>query len=142
MLGFAHDTGLHAMRLVCGGVFDKHPDLKIILGHLGEALPFWLGRMDTRWIREAAASDPISSKIKKTPSEYIKDNYLVTTSGILWQPALICTYLSLGADRILFAVDYPLQASGETVEFVDATPISDVDKEKIYHLNAEKLLGL
>ncbi len=142
MLGFAHETGLHAMRLICSGVFDKYPGLKIILGHLGEALPFWLGRMDTRWVREAAASDPIANKIKKNPSEYVKNNFLVTTSGILWQPALLCTYLSLGAERILFSVDYPLQSSKETVEFIDGAPISDIDKEKIYHLNAEKLLRL
>jgi predicted TIM-barrel fold metal-dependent hydrolase len=142
MLAFAHETSLHAMRLICGGIFDRFPRLKIILGHLGEALPFWLGRINTRWKREAAASDPISNKIKKLPGDYIKENFLVTTSGILWPPALMCTYLALGADKILFSIDYPCQANRETIEFIDATPICDNDKEKIYHKNAEILLGL
>jgi len=142
MLGFAHETGLHAMRLICSGVFDKYPDLKIILGHLGEALPYWLQRMDTRWIKEGAASDPISSSINKRPSEYFRHNFLVTTSGMPWQPALICTYLSLGADRMLFSIDYPFESNQEMVEFIDAAPICDIDKAKMYHANAEKLLGL
>ncbi len=142
MLAFAHETGLHAMRLICGGVFDKYPDLKIILGHLGEALPFWMGRLDTRWVREAAASDPIASKIKKLPSQYIKDNFFVTISGMFWQPAFLCAYLALGADRILFAVDYPYESNKEAVQFMDTALICDSDKEKIYHLNAEKLLAL
>ena len=142
MLGFAHETALHAMRLICSGLFDRFPRLIVILGHLGEALPFWMGRFDTRWQREGLSSDPISSKIKRNPTEYIRDNFLVTTSGILWQPALMCTYLSLGAEKILFSVDYPLQASKETVDFIDSASICQADKEKIYHSNAEKLLSL
>ena len=142
MWGYAAETGLHAMRLICSGVFDKYPGLKIMLGHLGEALPFWLWRLDQRWHKGEGASDPLVKKLMKKPSEYIKNNFLVTTSGMFWEPALLCVYLALGADSILFAVDYPFEDSKEAVEFLDTVSICDRDKEKIYHLNAEKLLGL
>ena len=79
MWGFGAETGLHAMRLICSGVFDTYPGLKIILGHLGEALPFWLWRIDDRWRK-----DPLATKLKKRPSQYIKDNFFVTTSGMFW----------------------------------------------------------
>ena len=83
-----------------------------------------------------------ASKIIKTPGQYIKDNFFVTTSGMFSQPALSCVYQVLGADRILFAVDYPPESCKEAVEFLDAATICDIDKEKIYHINAEKLLKL
>ncbi len=135
MWGFAAEAGLHAMRLICSGVFDKYPGLKIILGHMGEALPFWLFRMDSK--------GPMSkSKLKKKPSEYVKDNFFISTSGMFSQPALICSYLALGADNILFAVDYAAESSVEAVEFIEAAPICPGDKEKICHLNAEKLFKL
>jgi len=140
--GFAAETGLHAMRLICSGVFDKYPGLKIILGHLGEALPWWLWRLDSRWIvvgREESAAPPLA---KKKPSQYIKENFYVTTSGMFWHPALQCCYSALGADRILFAVDHPYESNKDAVQFLDTASICDGDKEKIYHLNAEKLLGL
>ncbi|GAJ22261.1 unnamed protein product, partial [marine sediment metagenome] len=130
-------VALHALRLICSGAFDEYPKLKIILGHLGEALPYWLWRMDAVWQRT-----PLAEKLRKTPSEYIKDNFFVTTSGMFWQPPLLCSYLALGADRILLAVDYPLESNKKAVQFMDAAPICDSDKEKICHLNAEKLLGL
>ena len=142
MWGYAAETGLHAMRLICSGVFDKYPGLKIMLGHLGEALPFWLWRMDERWKLGEGASDPLIKKLKKRPSQYVKENFLVTTSGMFWEPAFLCVYLALGADNILFAVDYPFEPSREAVQFMDGLSICDRDKEKIYHLNAESLLGL
>lgn len=141
MHGFGADTSLHAMRLICSGVFDKYPGLKIILGHLGEALPFWLWRVDKLW-RDGHRPDPNIHKLVKRPSEYIKNNFYMTTSGMFYQPALLCALLSVGAERILFAVDHPYEESKQAVDFMDAAPISDIDKEKIYHINAEKLLGL
>ncbi|MFC1901748.1 amidohydrolase family protein [Chloroflexota bacterium] len=143
MFGYAHEVGLHAVRLIFSGLFDKHPDLKIILGHLGEGLPFWLWRLDNRWQKEVVAPAPMANrKIRKTPSQYIRDNFYVTTSGMFWQPALSCAYEALGADRILFAADYPPESSKEAAEFIDAAPICEADKEKIYHINAERLLAL
>jgi 2,3-dihydroxybenzoate decarboxylase len=140
--GFAAETGLHAMRLICSGLFDKYPGLKIILGHLGEALPWWLWRLDSRWIVVGREESAFGMLAKKKPSQYIKDNFYVTTSGMFWHPALQCCYSALGADRILFAVDHPYESDKEAVEFMDKASICDIDKEKIYHLNAEKLLGL
>ena len=130
------------MRLILGGVFDQFPNLKVCLGHLGEAFPFWLWRLDNRWNRQAAASDALSSKIKKAPGQYIRDNFLITTSGNFWQPALLCAHQALGADKILFAVDHPQESMKEAVQFVNSAPIPENDKEKIFHLNAEKLLSL
>jgi predicted TIM-barrel fold metal-dependent hydrolase len=137
MWGYAAEAGLHAMRLICSGVFDKYPKLQIILGHMGESLPYWLWRMDKSW-----RDMPSSRKFKKSPSQYVKDNFYITTSGMFWLPALLCAYLGLGADRILFAVDYPHESAELAVQFVDSIPISDGDKEKICHLNAERLFKL
>ncbi len=135
MWGYAVEASLHAVRLICSGLFDELPRLKIILGHMGEGLPFWLWRMDKHMPRSV-------KNLKKKPSEYVKDNFFVATSGMFSQPALMCAYLALGADNILFAVDYPSESAIEAVQFMDAAPICTSDKEKIYHLNAERLLGL
>ena len=136
--GFAAEAGLHAVRLILSGVFDEYPGLTIILGHLGEALPFWMWRMDNRLNRLSS----LKKKHKRKPSDYIKDNFLVTTSGMFWEPPFLCTYLGLGADNILFAVDYPHESNEVAVQFMDSVSICDGDKEKIYHLNVEKLLVL
>lgn len=138
--GFAAETGLHAMRLMCSGVFDRYPGLNIILGHLGEALPWWLWRLESRWM--VAKGRGPSAPLVKRPSQYIKENFYVTTSGMFWMPALTCCCSGLGADRILFAVDHPYESSKEAVAFMDGASLCDRDKEKIYHLNAETLLGL
>lgn len=137
MCGFAAEVSLHAIRLMCSGVFEAYPKLHIILGHLGEALPYWLWRLDNMWLR-----GPLANQLKKTPSEYFKDNFSVTTSGMFWQPALMCSYLALGADKILFAVDHPMESNKGAVQFMESASICDSDKEKMYHLNAERLFAL
>ncbi len=140
-LGFGAEVILHAMRLIYSGVFDKYPGLQIVLGHLGEGLPFWLDRIDFFW------SKPWSEKsnrpqISKKPSDYVKANFSVTTSGMFFMPALMATYLALGADRMIFASDYPYEDSRQAAKAVEAMPICDTDKEKIFHLNVEKLFKL
>ena len=153
--GFAAETGLGVMRLICSGLFDELPDLKIILGHLGEALPFWMWRLDNRMGRSSLtlmktdksgtalpASTPLVQTLKKLPSQCLGENFYVTTSGMLWAPALMCTLLSLGTDRILFAVDHPMEPNQDAVRFLETVPISERDREKIFHLNAEKLFAL
>lgn len=137
MSGFAAEVSLHALRLIVSGLFDEHPQLKIIIGHLGEALPFWLWRLDNRWLRA-----PGGMSVKKKPSQYIKDNFFITTSGNFSVSAFLCAYLELGAERILFAVDYPMESNKEAVQFMEGLPICNSDKEKVCHLNAEKLFGL
>ena len=138
MWGFAAEVSLHAVRLICSGVFDQYPGVNVILGHLGEAIPFWLWRLDNHWEKEGKRSLPA----KKKPSHYFKNNFLVTTSGMSWSPALQFVSSVLGADRILFAADYPFESMKEAVQFMDNAPISDSEREKIYHLNTEKLLAL
>ncbi|MFH1489304.1 MAG: amidohydrolase family protein [Pseudomonadota bacterium] len=142
MWGFAADTGLHALRLICSGLFDLFPKLRIILGHLGEALPFWLTRLDNRWQWEGAQTGRHTRELKKNPSHYIKKNFLITTSGMCSQPALICSLLAMGAESILFAVDYPWESADESVAFLESAPISEGDKEKIFYRNAQRYLGL
>ena len=135
--GWVVETATHALRIIVGGVFDAFPKAVLILGHLGEGLPYLLGRLD-----EGYAMSAKSEKLKKLPSEYLKENILVTTSGLYKPEALTCAINAVGADRILFAVDYPFADPRASIELFDRTPMSDSDKEKIYHLNAERWLGL
>jgi predicted TIM-barrel fold metal-dependent hydrolase len=135
--GFAVDTSCHFLRLVFAGVFDAYPRLTIILGHLGEGLPFAMHRMNEHsW---AAAK---RRGLKKQPIDYLRDNLVVTTSGNWFEPAFVCTLLALGADQILFAIDWPYEANKTGMEFLRALSISDADKQKIAHRNAERLLGV
>lgn len=146
--GFAADVGLHAMRLICSGLFDKYPGLKIILGHGGEGLPFWLHRIGMGGAQPKGAVTPIlpGTKIpyalcKNRPGDYVKKNFYVTTSGMFWEPVLMFLHTVMGPDRVLFACDYPA-SNIEDVRSIEALPISNEDKEKIFHLNAENLLKL
>jgi predicted TIM-barrel fold metal-dependent hydrolase len=145
MLGMAAETSLHAMRLIMGGVFDKYPRLKIILGHMGEGIPFWSWRIDSRWWEERQRdpkSEAFYKHFRKTPSQHFKDNFYVTTSGMFWHPALQVAIAAMEADRVLFAVDYPPESITDGARFIETAPLSDSDKEKICHLNAERLLKL
>lgn len=136
-LGFGAETALHAMRLILSGVFDRYPKLNIILGHLGEALPFWLDRLDRK-----AQTHGVKVKLQRKPSDYIRDNFVMTFSGMFFTPAFMCVYLALGAESILFASDYPFEPSKDATEFMERAPICDSDKYKICYSNAEKLLNL
>jgi 2,3-dihydroxybenzoate decarboxylase len=135
--GFAVDTSCHFLRIVFAGVFDAYPRLKIILGHLGEGLPFAMHRLNDHTHRAAARRG-----LEKPPLQYFKDNLLVTTSGNWYEPAFLCTLLALGADNILFAVDWPYEANSAGMEFLKKLSISDADREKIAHGNAERILRM
>jgi 5-carboxyvanillate decarboxylase len=138
--GFAAETSLHAMRMIMSGVFDEFPKLKVILGHMGEGIPFHLDRIDNRYLLQVKIN--AVKPLKKLPSEYFKENFVITTSGVFQHSALKLCYEELGADRILFAADYPYESVEDSVKFLDAADLSIQDKHKIYHGNAEKLLGL
>ena len=139
--GFGAEASLHALRLIYSGVFDRYPRLKMVLGHLGEGLVFWLYRIDFSFKRPWMEEE-IRPRIKRMPSEYIRDNFYVNTSGMHSIPAFLCVYLELGADHMMFAADYPYENSQEATSFIDRIPVSDIDKEKIQHSVAEKLFKI
>ncbi len=132
--GFTVETATHALRLVLSGVFDDHPNLKIILGHLGETLPFLLWRIDEALARPG----PKSIRFR----EIFTHSFYVTTSGFFSTPALRCCMEELGADRILFAVDYPYVENPAGVTWLREAPISEEDRGRIAGANAERLLGI
>ena len=141
--GFAVETGLHMLRLVLAGVFDRFPRLAMVLGHLGEGLPFWLFRLDFMHRAMVAANRYESVKaLKKKPGEYLKENVWVTTSGMQWAPAIMFTLSVLGIDRVMYAMDYPYQFVPEEVRVTDELPISNNDREKLYRKNAERVFRL
>jgi 5-carboxyvanillate decarboxylase len=141
--GFAVETGLHLLRIVVGGVFDRYPKLKIAVGHLGEGLPFWLFRLDFMH-RSMVISEryPGAKPLQLRPSEYLKRNVWVTTSGMQWAPAILFCQQVLGADRVMYAMDYPYQFVPEEVKVTDELPVSEDIRRMLYQTNAETLFKL
>jgi predicted TIM-barrel fold metal-dependent hydrolase len=129
--GFTVETATHALRLILSGVFQEYPGLKIILGHLGETLPFLLWRLE--WTYNNLTQ-------KAGIADCFRRHFYVTTSGNFSQAALMCTMMELGADRILFAVDWPFNSNVEGVEFIRAASIKPAEKSKIFAGNAAGLL--
>lgn len=138
--GFAAETSLHAMRLIMSGVFDEFPRLKIILGHMGEGIPFWLDRIDNRYLLQVKIG--AVREMKKLPSEYFLENFVITTSGMAFGAPLKLSIETLGPERILFAADYPYESMSEAVEFMDAVSVSNEERHMIYHGNAEALFKI
>src|SRR6516165_4230478 len=131
------ETGSHALRLVFGGVFDRFPRAKLALGHLGETLPFLLWRFDSR-----AGPDFYAVKLTKLPSQYVKENIVVATSGMCSADPLACTMSAMGHDRVLFASDYPFESIDEAAHFIDNAPIDERMRDDICFNNAARLLKL
>lgn len=129
------ETSSHFLRLVFSGVFDRFPGLKIILGHMGEMLPFELWRIDSRF-NLLAKTRPL----KMAPSMYLKRNLYVTTSGQCDDAPLICSLLSLGDSHVLFSVDYPYENSLDATQWIDSANISDITRNKVCYLNAKQLM--
>lgn len=135
--GFQIDTSTQFLRMVFSGVFDEYPNLKFILGHLGEALPFSMHRMNDHTYHSARKRG-----LAKEPIDYLRDNLVVTTSGNWHIPSFLCTLQTLGADNILFAIDWPYEANKTGMAYLNSLPISEDDRAKIAHGNAERLLKL
>jgi 5-carboxyvanillate decarboxylase len=143
IFGFAVETGLHILRIIVSGVFDRFPYLKIVIGHLGEGLPYWLFRIDFMHQRMVTANRYASvQKLQRKPSDYVKENIYVTTSGMAWEPPILYAQSVLGIDRVLYAMDYPYQFVPEEVAVTDNLPISDADKKMLYQSNAEEVFNL
>jgi uncharacterized protein len=131
--GWHVETGMHCLRLIVSGLFDRFPKLKIIIGHMGEALPYYIARADAFLAQS-------EMHLKRRVSEYFHEHFYITTSGCFSLPPFLCALKVVGAERILFSVDYPYNSNTMGRAFLDALPVSAEDLEKISHGNAERLL--
>jgi 2,3-dihydroxybenzoate decarboxylase len=129
------ETGSHALRLVFGGVFERYPGARLVLGHLGETLPFLLWRFDSR-------AKFYAMKLGKNPSDYIRQNIAVATSGMCSLEPLACTISALGLDHVMFAADYPFETVQEAAHFIDTVAIDEHAREAIAFGNAVRYFGL
>ncbi|MBO0806027.1 MAG: amidohydrolase [Nocardiopsaceae bacterium] len=133
--GWHSEVGLHSLRLIMSGVFDELPDLQVIIGHMGEMVPFMLARSDERLT-------PAAGYLKLGVAEYFHRNFHITTSGFFTMPPFLTALHTVSVDRILFSVDYPYSANSRGRSFLDSLPLSPDEVAKISHRNAEALLGL
>jgi len=134
---FAVETAIHSLRLMASGLFDRYPRLNVILGHLGEGLPYMIWRIDHR-----ISQTPRGIPAKRKMADYLGNNFYLTVSGIFRTPALINAMLEVGSDRIMFSVDYPFEKTIEAVTWFDELHISERDRLKIGRTNAMALFKL
>ena len=139
--GWHIEIGLHALRLILAGVFDRFPKLQLIIGHMGEVIPFMLARIDET-LGGRLALDPARPQIELPIHEYFERNFRITTSGLFTDPPLRCAIDTLGVDKVLFSVDHPCSDGATARQCIDRAAISDEERAKITHENAERLLGL
>jgi 5-carboxyvanillate decarboxylase len=135
--GYGVEVGTHVVRLMMSGALDRFEKLKIVIGHMGEAIPFWLWRLD--YMGNPARG---RSPQKLRPSEYFRRNFAITTSGVEDPLALRYCIDRLGVDSVMWAIDYPYQPSAPAVEFIRNAPLSDEEREKVCHGNAERIFGI
>jgi hypothetical protein len=134
--GWHYDTAIHLLRLVLSGALDRHPRLKIVVGHMGEALPFMLDRIDETTAAQA------KERLRRSVRQTILDQVWITTAGFFTTVPFVAALMSFGVDRIMFSVDYPFASNVRARAFLDALPVSPSDREKIAHGNADRLLRL
>lgn len=141
--GFGVDTGLHMLRIIAAGVFDRFPKLQFIIGHAGEALPFWMYRLD--YMHGATVRSkryPFLKTLEHPLSWYLKNHVYITNSGVAWQPAIEFCQKNVGVDRVLYAMDYPYQYVPDEVRFMDEMTIPAADKKQFFQTNAERVFQL
>ncbi|MDB5716648.1 MAG: hypothetical protein JWM38_75 [Sphingomonas bacterium] len=141
IFGFQAETALHALRLIVGGLFDRFPKLTVVLGHGGEGLHYWLPRLDGMHANFKAPEGK-RPQLQMAPSDYIRRNFAITTSGMNWAPAVRFAIDAVGVDKIMFAIDYPFVDSARSVAEMDAIEISAAEKSAIYHRNAERIFRI
>lgn len=139
--GYAVETGTHALRMIAGGVFDQFPKLRVVLGHLGETLPFLLERIDNRyhWQFNTFGLQPT---LKRLPSEYFKDNFVITTSGMNYSAPVKAALEAMGPDKVLFAADHPMEVQKQAVDEMESIKLSAEVKKKIFETNARRVFKL
>lgn len=130
--GWHAETALHVLRLISTGVFDRLPELRVIVGHMGEMIPFALARIDT-------VLSPMT-ELRQPVAQYFQTNVWFTTSGYTTFPPLQCALSTVGIDRLIFSVDYPYTDNASARALLDTAPISPVDREKLAHATVEALL--
>jgi len=140
MWGYGMEVGTHAVRMMTSGLFDRFPKLRICIGHMGEAVHFWLWRLT--FMNSRAQKIGRAPKTELTMDEYFRRNFVITTSGVEDPLALDYSIRKIGADNILWAIDYPYQPQAPAVAFIDAAPLSDEDRAKICHRNAERVFRI
>lgn len=133
--GWGVETGTHALRMIFGGVFDRFPKALLLLGHLGETLPYLLWRFDSR-------AKLYGVSLKRQPSEYIKENIAVTVSGMFSAEPLNCAVAALGRSRVMFSADYPFESAAEAGHFMDDVSIEEALREEICWRNAARILNI
>lgn len=136
--GYGVETGTHAVRLMLSGVLDRFPRLRIVLGHMGEALPFWLWRLD--YMASPGSRADLRNQLKA--SEYFRRNFAITTSGLEDPVVLRLCVDKIGVDNVMWAIDYPYQPTAPAVAFLESARLSAADLERIAHGNAERIFGI
>ncbi|WMY78421.1 amidohydrolase family protein [Citricoccus sp. I39-566] len=143
MYGFGVETGLHLMRLVVSGVFERFPTLKLVVGHLGEAVPFWLNRIDYMYGKQVATGRyPHVKPLPLKPSEYIRRNVWITTSGMPWEDEIMFVRKMMGADRVMYAMDYPYQYEPAEVQLQDDLPLTEEERFEFFEGIATRVFDL
>jgi 2,3-dihydroxybenzoate decarboxylase len=141
--GFGVETGMHLLRIITSGVFDRFPRLRLVVGHLGEALPFWLPRIDHFHTAQVASGRyPSMKALQLRPSDYLRRNVWYTTSGMAWQPGIMFVRSVVGADRVLYAMDYPYQYVPDEVRHQDGLPLDAVELREFFEGIATRLFHL
>ena len=135
--GWGVETATHALRLLFGGVFDRYPDVKVILGHMGEGLPFLRWRYDSRF-----SVYPHGIKLARKPSEYFGPNLLITTAGVCSPGALAGALAEMGPEAVMFSVDYPYESTRIAADFIEQAPMDEEVRALVCHGNAQRLLKL
>jgi predicted TIM-barrel fold metal-dependent hydrolase len=133
--GWHIETAIHLIRMILGGVFDRYPKLQVVIGHLGEGIPFMLPRMNKNLPKEI-------TKLERPVAAYLRENVHYTFGGFNFPATFLDLLLEVGVGRIMFSVDHPYGSMAEARAFLQQTPVSEADRERIAHGNAEKLLGL
>ena len=136
--GYGMETGTHAVRLMLSGVLDRFPRLRIVLGHMGEALPFWLWRLD--YMASPGSRADLRNQLKA--SEYLRRNFAITTSGLEDPLVLRLCVDKIGIDNVMWAIDYPYQPSAPAVAFLEAAPLAAADLQRLAHANAERIFRI
>lgn len=141
ILGFGAEVALHIVALITSGVFDRFKGLKIVIGHAGEGLPYWLYRIDymQRNYRETVRR---AKKLERLPSEYLMTNVFITSSGVAWEPAILFAQQVLGVSQVMYAMDYPYQADVNEVAAGDHFAMDDAAKKAFFQENAERVFNL